>query len=390
LEDREKNSLFDYPLLFIIFLFMIISCVSIYSAQQYEQYDENFVAKQIVWYIGGMIVTTVVYLFDFEQIKRFSPYLYGIGLIILGALIVSPESIAPVIKGAKSWFVIPGFGSLQPSEFMKIFLILFLSKVITSHNEVYFDERSLSSDFLLLGKVLAVAVVPIGLILLQPDAGTAMVVTAITIGILFVSGINWIIILVGLLFAGLILTGIVFIFVKNPDWLLVFMDQYQLNRIYAWLDPFKYEEDIGFQLANSILAIGSGLIYGNGLDSTLSVRIPEAHSDFIFTVIAENFGFLGASIVICLYFLLIYRIIVIALKNKGEYEALIATGVISMLTFHIFENIGMVIGLVPITGIPLPLLSYGGSSILATLFALGIISNITSKTQHYMFESDDE
>jgi rod shape determining protein RodA len=390
LEDKNRNSLFDYPLVFIIFLFMIISCIAIYSAQQYEQYNENFVAKQIVWYIGGLIVTSVIYLFDFEQIKRFSPYLYGFGLLILLILLVSPEEIAPKIKGAKSWFVIPGFGSLQPSEFMKVFLILFLARVITTHNEIYFYERRLSSDFLLIGKVLGAAVVPIGLILSQPDAGTAMVVTAITMGMLFVSGINWVIVLVGVLLITIILISLVFIFINNPDWLLLFMDQYQLNRIYAWLDPFKYGEDIGFQLSNSILAIGSGLIYGNGLDSTLSVRIPEAHSDFIFTVIAENFGFLGASVVICLYFLLIYRIISITLKNKGDYEAMIATGVISMLTFHIFENIGMVIGLVPITGIPLPLLSYGGSSILATLFALGIISNISSKTQYYMFESDED
>jgi rod shape determining protein RodA len=134
--------------------------------------------------------------------------------------------------------------------------------------------------------------------------------------------------------------------------------------------------------------VGSGMLTGKGYTEG-EVYVPEAHSDFIFTTIAEEFGFLGTSITVCLYFALIYRIFSIALKNKGQYENLIAAGISSMLTFHVFENVGMVIGLVPITGIPLPLFSYGGSSVLATIFALTIIINISAKIKVYMFGGEE-
>lgn len=383
-----KDSLkkIDATLVLFIFLFMIISCISIHSAQRLLPYPENFALKQGIWYIVGFGIGMLVLLFDFDQIRRLSSYFYGFGILLLVLLLLAPTSIAPITKGAKAWFSIPGFGSLQPSEFMKVFLIMFLGRIIVNHNEKYL-KSTLQTDFILIGKVVLATLVPLGLILKQPDAGTAMVITTIMIGMLFVSGISWKLI-VTMCGIGLAIFGtLVGIFLYNPKLLLLFLDQYQLDRIYSWLDPFGNGQGIGYQLKLSILAIGSGMTKGNGYMSG-AVSVPEAHSDFIFTIIAEEWGFIGASIVVTLYFLLIYKICTISFQNKGNYESYISAGVISMLTFHIFENIGMVIGLVPITGIPLPLLSYGGSSILATMLALSLIINISAHTNKYMFGSE--
>jgi rod shape determining protein RodA len=383
--ETKKFKKMDADLILLVFIFMGISCLSIYSAQKYLPYKDQFALKQSIWFLVAMAATSIIYFFDFEQIKKISPFLYGFGILLLTGLMVAPESIAPIIKGTKAWFTVPGFGSLQPSEFMKVFLILFLASVIQKHNEKH-QNRTLTTDTKLIGKVIGITSIPLALILLQPDAGTAMVITCIMIGMLFVSGINRKIIFFFLLLGVAIIGMLAFIFIYSPHILLSFLSQYQLDRIYSWLDPFGYGQGIGYQLRLSILALGSGLITGKGFEGG-TVAVPEAHSDFIFTVIGEEFGFIGGSVVLFFYYALLYKIITIALKNKGEFEILISIGVVSMLTFHIFENIGMVIGLVPITGIPLPLLSYGGSSVLGTIFALSIINNIAATTNEYMFAS---
>lgn len=384
MNKRTRKNYFDTDLLLIIVVFMAISCFFIYSAEKYLPIKKAFALKQMIWYIGGFGMTAIIYFLDFDQIKKLSKYLFGLGILLLAALIVAPESIAPNIKGAKSWFSLPGF-SLQPSEFMKVFLIIFLAKIIVDHHEKY-QARTLKSDFYLIGKMGFATAIPLAFILLQPDAGTAMVVTAIFLGMVFVSGIDWKIIS-ALVVSGITIIGsLVAIYMWKPNLLLSFLDDYQLDRVHSWLDPFQFGEGIGFQLRNSILAIGSGMNFGKGFNNGV-VYVPEAHSDFIFTVIAEEGGFLAGSVVIALYFILIYKIVAVATFNKGQYEQYIAVGVISMLTFHIFENIGMVMGLVPITGIPLPLLSYGGSSIIGTLMALSLILNMSAKTKRYMFDT---
>lgn len=382
LEMKRNNSQYDYGLLGIIILFMVISCISIYSAQTSLPYSSNFALRQFIWYIIAFSLTAVIYYFDTEQIKRLSFPAYVFGILLLVILFLSPSTIAPEIKGIKAWFSTP-LGSLQPSEFMKVFLIMFLAKLSVDHNRK-FIHRTLYTDSLLIGKIVLATMIPLVLILLQPDAGTGMVILTIMIGIIFCSGVSWKILslLTGL--AVLSLGILTYIYLYQPDLLLVFLDQYQVNRIHSWLNPFMYSSNIGYQLTQSIFAIGSGMTEGKGFLNGV-VDVPEAHSDFIFTTIGEEYGFIGASIVVVLYFLLLMQVKTITMKNKNEYEALIGVGVIAMFTFHIFENIGMVIGLVPITGIPLPLLSYGGSSLLSSLFALTIILNISAKSKSYMF-----
>jgi len=379
---KNKNY-YDFYLLAIIIMLMIISIISIYSAQKILPYNSNFAMQQAIWYVIGFIITSIIYYFDFEQIKKISPYLYIFGILLLIILFIAPSSIAPNIKGTKAWFVLPKIGSLQPAEFMKVFLIIFLAKISVDHNNKTINKTT-KTDLILVLKILGITSIPLLFILLQPDAGTAMVIITIMFGIIVASGVNWKILIS---FFSIVLLGIgtlIIIYIYTPNTLLLFLSQYQLDRIHSWLDPFQFRQGIGYQLTQSILAIGSGTTYGKGFFKS-QVDVPESHSDFIFSVIAEEYGFLGASLVISLYFLLIYRIVVIVLVNKGEYESIIASGVIAMLTFHIFENVGMVTGLVPITGIPLPLLSYGGSSILGTLLALTLILNISAKTKHYLF-----
>lgn len=384
--NNQNKAQFDYFLLLIILLLMIISTITIQSSQKFLPYTANFTVQQVIRFIVGLVMSSVIYYFDFEQIKRMSFYAYLFGVMMLVALFFAPPSIAPVIKGAKAWFALGIAGSLQPSEFMKVFLILFLAKITVDHNYKTIN-RTLSTDFLLIGKIVGITAIPLLFILKQPDAGTAMVIAAIMFGIIIVSGVNWKLLVVFFSSVISVIGAFVYIYIYYPDFLLLFLDQYQIERIDSWLDPFEYRGGIGYQLSQSILAIGSGTTSGKGY-SNAEVIIPEAHSDFIFSVIGEEYGFLGSSVVVTLYFLLIYRIIRISLKNKGEYESLISAGVISMLTFHIFENIGMVSGLVPITGIPLPLLSYGGSSIFGTVLALTLILNISAKTKYYMFDGN--
>lgn len=387
MKEKNLNNL-DIIIYLVIILFMIVSCTFIYSAQKYLTYDDNFALKQAIWFLLGMIVSAVVYFFDFEQIKKLSLYLYIFGNLILALLIISPESIAPNIKGIKAWFLIPGFGSIQPSEFMKIFLILYLARIISNHNGKY-QIKSLKFDFFLLFKIVGVTLIPLILVAVQPDLGTGMVMVSIMIGMILISGINMKIIFSVFITAITSLGLFALAFLYRPNLLLYVMDRYQIDRINSWLDPFADTLGTSYQLSLSITSIASGMLTGKGYGNGV-VAVPEAHSDFIFTTVSEQFGFLGSAGIIFLYFIIIYRIFIIAYKNKGEYENLIAAGVSSMILFHVFENVGMVIGLVPITGIPLPLFSYGGSSVLATILALSIIINISHKTKNYMFGGDDD
>lgn len=385
---KMRSSRIDYTLVLILFLLFLCSCLAIYSAQSTGQYGENFVLKQIIWYIGGTGLILAVITLDSDQLKKISWYAYGLGNVLLAFLIVAPESVAPVINGAKSWFKFPGLGSLQPSEFMKIFLILALANAITNHHHKN-PVKTVKSDFWLLIKLGMITGVPLLLVMQQPDLGTSLVLMAILTGMVLVSGITWKIIVpifsVGAITGGTILLMVI----KFPALLEQYLGvkQYQLGRIYSWLYPYEYSSSTGYQLTKSLLAIGSGETTGKGIGNR-AVYLPESHSDFIFSVIGEEFGFIGTSIVVSLFFLLIYHIMRIAMGTKNQFYTYICVGIISMITFHVFQNIGMTIGLLPITGIPLPFLSYGGSSLLGNMLGMGIMFSIGYHYKKYMFSTD--
>ena len=380
----------DWTLSLLLLLLFIVSCAAIYSAQTSGQYVENFLLKQIFWYVVGIFIIITVMQFDSDQYKRLSWYIYGFGLFLLVLLVIAPEAIAPVRNGAKSWFIIPGIGSIQPSEFVKTFVILALSKVIYTHNSHYLD-KTLRTDWYLFFKMAATTAVPLGLIMLQPDLGTSLVIIAIFTGILLVSGISWKIITL-IYGTGTILAGTIMYFVIwAPEILEKYLKvrPYQFERIYSWLDPANHQSTSGYHLDKSLKAIGSGLITGKGLGDR-EVYIPESHTDFIFSVIGEEYGFVGGSLVIGIYFLLIYHLTRTALDSKEPFNAYICAGVISMLTFHVFQNIGMTIQVLPITGIPLPFISYGGSSLMGNMLAMGLIFGIRYHYKNFLFGSESK
>ncbi|MFC9601625.1 FtsW/RodA/SpoVE family cell cycle protein [Peribacillus butanolivorans] len=378
-----KNSKLDYNLITLLLLLFITSCIAIYTAQEFGQYEGDFLFRQVSWYfIGFGMILGVMYL-DSEQIFRLNWFIYSLSLFLLIALILSPESIAREINGAKSWFQIPGIGSIQPAEFTKISLIICLSYLIQKHHNKYVD-KTLKTDFILLIKMGAATLLPILLIMKQPDLGTSLVLMCIFIGILFVSGITWRIIGVIFIICVLIASGIFYLVFLNPELLqLMGIKTFQLGRIYAWIDPESYQSGEGYNLTKALLAIGSGAFYGYRGDG---VYVPEAHTDFIFSVIASKFGFLGSSILITIYFLLISSMVKLAIDVKNSFESYLCAGAVSMIFFHIFENIGMNIGLLPITGIPLPFISYGGSSLMGNMLAMGLIFSISYRKRAYMFD----
>nr|WP_295971008.1 FtsW/RodA/SpoVE family cell cycle protein [uncultured Bacillus sp.] len=377
---------FDWTLTLLLLLFFLVSCAAIYSGQASGQYGgKNFLLQQIFWYGVGAVIIAVTMRFDSDQLRRLTWILYGFGLFLLLILAVAPVTdFTPKINGAQSWFSTP-VGSIQPSEFMKVFLIIALSETIQLHNEKYFN-RNIKTDFILLFKIGLVTMIPIGLVMMQPDLGTSLVMLAIMTGLIFISGISWKILL-PLYGTGVALMGTILYFVIwAPEILEKYLPikSYQFDRIYAWLDPEN--NAAGYHLSNSLKAIGSGLLTGKGFGER-KVYIPESHTDFIFSVIGEEYGFFGASVVIGLFFLLIYHLIKMSLETKDTFNTYLCVGVISMITFHVFQNIGMTIQVLPITGIPLPFISYGGSSLMGNMMAMGLIYGIRYHYKGYMFST---
>ena len=391
MENKKKvPDRFDWTLAFILFLFCIISLISIYSAQTSGQYETNFVLDQLKWYIVGAVIIGCALFLDPDQYKKLSWIFYGFGIFLLFVLNIAPHCdtcIAPERNGAHSWFVLP-FGSIQPSEFMKVFLIMAISRLISDHHQKY-PVKTLQSDFWLLVKIGLTALVPLVLIMEQPDLGTALVIMAITAGMILVSGISWKIILPSFSLVALLGVGIIGVMIYFPDFLKDHIDPYQYGRIYAWLDPYSYASGEGLHLISSLQAIGSGEIFGKGFMGK-EVYVMERHTDFIFSLIAEEYGFIGASVVISLFFLLIYHLIKISLETNSQFNSYICAGIISMTAFHVFQNIGMTIQVLPITGIPLPFLSYGGSSLMGNMLAMGLVFSIRFYHKNYMFEADTD
>lgn len=388
--DKSPQQRIDYTLIFIMFLLAIVSSIAIDSAEATLPpvlQNINFSMRQIQWYVIGTVAVVITMLIDYDRFKQLAWYLYGFGMLLLLGLEVLPSPIAQTIKGATSWYQLGPLGNFQPSELMKIILIIVLSKIISEHRESY-PKNTLSDDFLLIGKLIATTAPPILLLIRQPDMGMTMVFCAIIASLLLVSGIKWGIILTAVISALLAIGSFVLIFIKFPDFLLKYIlrgEAYQLDRFYGWLNPYEYSGEQGFQLVKSLLAIGSGQLNGKGYQN-LEVYLPEAHTDFIFAVISEQFGFIGGSIVLSLFFLLIYRMIHISLESNDPFGSYLCTGIVGMITFQVFQNVGMTIGLLPITGLPLPFVSYGGSSLATYMVAIGIILNVRSRTRTYMFD----
>lgn len=373
----------DYGLLTILLLLTGISLLAIYSATSGVD-PFYFVKRQIIWYAAGFVVVLAVLFIDYRKLRLLSIPLYALGIILL--MIVA--FFGDERKGSQRWIEISSGVAIQPSEFMKIFLIIAIAQLLTKYQEQT-EEKSLRNDFILTGKVGLLAIVPFLFILKQPDLGTALVLIGIVAVMLLVSGISWRILFL-FLFSGIgLIVFLVFLYFVNFDLFSKFIAPHQLDRIHGWLDPQGTAGREGYQLIQAMLAIGSGQLFGRGLGEGIQAQggwIPEVHTDFIFAVIGEEFGFIGASFLISVYFIFIYRLVQIALSCNDLFGTYIVSGIIGMLLFQVFQNIGMTIGLVPITGLALPFISYGGSALISNMLAVGIVLNIAMRTKTYMFD----
>lgn len=376
--SKKLDSRIDYGVILPVFLLCLIGLSALYVAYaQNPNYKGSLfagVAKQALWYVLGMFAVMIIMQIKSKVLWRLTPYIYGGGLVIMTLLLEFYDRTLAESTGSRNWFSIGSF-TLQPAELMKIAYILMMARVVTAHNTVY-RQRNLTSDLLLIGKLFAVTVPVLLLVLLQKDFGTMLVFLAIFGGIFLMSGISWkIVVPVVVLF--LALAGLTLFLVINEDGRKFLSDlgivkTYQFKRIDSWLDPFHDIQGSSRQVATAIMAIGSGGLLGKGFNVS-DVYVSVRESDMIFSVIGENFGFIGSAFVVFLYFMLIYRMIRVCYDTNNEFYAYIASGIIMMILFHVFENIGANIGLLPLTGIPLPFISQGGSALLSNMIGIGLI-----------------
>lgn len=393
MDEQNQKTALDYTLLFLTLLLMIISLVALYTVQptlpsKYANF--NFPLRQLQWYIAGSILGALIMFIDYDRFRKLTWLIYFVGLIPLFMIYFRfPTKLMVEFNDIVRGISIPLLGNIQPAEFMKIVLILTLGHVIASHNEKYI-QQTIKSDLGLLLKVAAVICLPVGLIGIQPDLGSVLVLLAITTFMVLVSGIQWRVIF-ALIFSGGGVIGLSVVLWqyfpgKVSDFLEDSVFRHVKSRFYGWLHPEQYS-DSGYQLTYTMRAIGSGRLFGKGFHG-MEVNVPEKHTDMILTSIGEQFGFVGVSLLIVVYFLLVYRLLHIAIATNEPFGSYLIAGMIGMFTYQIFQNIGMSIQLLPITGLPLPFISYGGSSILTYLIAIALALNVHSRIKQYMFEED--
>ena len=387
---QNKTNLFDRIAWNIVVPVLILAAVGLYSIYFAAIDDPSHmgspvraVAMQGLWYVISIAAVAFVIQFDAEQLYRIAPYVYGLGIVLLVAVLFFYNRSIAADAGAKSWFKL-GPISFQPSEVMKPAFILMLARVVREHNNKY--AHTIKNDWILIGKMLA-WLLPIAVLLkLQNDFGTMLVFIAIVGGVVLVSGISWKII--APMFVAVFVLGVVVIYMvttpSGQSFLSHFFQPYQFRRIMSWLNPSNDTSKAAYQLWQSMQAIGSGQIFGNGFGK-LSVYVPVRGSDMVYSVIGESFGFIGSVAIILLYLYLIVQMVRITFDTKNAFYSYVSTGVIMMILFHVFENIGMSIDLLPLTGIPLPFISQGGSALIGNMIGIGMILSMKFHNKDYMF-----
>ena len=385
----DKDSRIDYGVILPVLLLAFISIATLFSTTYLISGNTSLrmVLMQVVWYVVGVVAIIIIMQFDSEQLWKLTTWGYIFGLLMLLAVLFFYDRATFADTGAKSWFRFGTF-SFQPSEVVKIFYILILAKVATSHN-MKTKYKTNQTDWQLFVKLILWATPALVLVILQNDLGTTLVFLMILGGVLIMSGISWKILLPIIIVAGLIGALLIYLVVYNRQILLnIGFKNYQFARIDSWLDPYGDQGGNGYQLFQSLKAIGSGRMLGKGFGVS-DVYVPVRESDLIFATIGENFGFLGGTFLIAIYFILIYQMIRVCFDTKNEFYTYIATGVIMMILFHVVENIGMTIGLLPLTGIPLPFISQGGSSLLGNMMGIGLIMSMRYHFKSTIFEDED-
>ena len=373
---REKRGFFtgsDRIMNSAVFLLLFLGVILVYAATR-DWFASNgldpeyYLKRQLINVIIGIALAYGTTLIDYRLLRAYTPIVWGVG--VLGLIAVLVPGLGSTVNGARSWIAFPGGFQIQPAELAKISIIvgmaLILAERVAGEDEPT-DRQVLQS--------LGVAAVPVLLIVLQPDLGTVLIIAACIITMIAVSGarLRWVI---GLLVVGV--TG-AYLAVASGE-----VSEYQLNRLRSFVDPSADPQASGYQLRQARITIGSGGFFGKGLfdgPQTNGRFVPEQHTDFIFTVAGEEIGFLGAGLILVLYSIILMRAFSIARRTNDLFGRMVCVGVIAWFSFQIFENIGMTMGLMPMTGVPLPFLSYGGSSMFANMIGVGLLQNIYQRTR---------
>lgn len=363
----------DLSIVILLLILMTLSIMLVHSATHNNpDYSVSFKKNAIIYSLGwaGFIFMSM---FDYRVLLKFHLYYYAIGV----ALLVIVYLFVPELNGAKGWFKLPGGFSFQPAELMKLLLIVTLAAWLYKRRG---DRLELKGDIIPVGFFV---LLPFVLVVIQPDLGNAIIYLIILLGMLWIGNIKYTHVLIGLVIVVCGLALFMFLFKHYHDPIKLFLESkgsgHWVTRIDTFLDPKNASKDAAFQVNNSIHAIGSGGLAGEGYmkgSSIQSLFIPYAYSDSIFVVIGEEFGFRGSAILLLLYFILIYRMIQISLQSVQLSGSYIVAGVVSMFVFQIFENVGMLIGLMPLTGITLPFISYGGTSLLINMLSVGLVMSV--------------
>jgi rod shape determining protein RodA len=364
IEERRPIRHLDPVLLLTTGGLALVGFLLVYSATkpsllQFHQDLGYYLKKQVAFSLLGVVLLLLVATVDYRFFKVYAGFVYAASLL---ALVLVRTPLGSSSAGAQRWFQFAGF-QVTPSEFTKIALILMLAAVLS---ELRSAQPSISDVI----RVVAIAALPMALVFIQPDIGTTIVMVAVLAGILVVAGTQ------GRHLIALTVVGVVLIF--GAFQLHVIRD-YQLARLSAFLDPQSSPSDVRYNLDQSLIAIGSGGITGQGyLHGRLTNLdfVPEQHTDFIFTAAGEEFGFVGSTMILLLFAILLWRAIRIAYLSKDPFGTYVAAGVASMFAIQMFVNVGMTIGIMPITGIPLPFVSYGGSAMLANFIGVGLLLNV--------------
>ena len=373
---RQRSSIFhgfDPVLTAAVAVLLFIGTLLVYAATR-DWYARNgldpqyYLKRHVINIAIGALLAYGTTVIDYRLLRAYTPIVWGLGVI--GLIIVLIPGLGSEINGAKAWIALPRGFQIQPAELAKISIIIGMSMILSERT--HDSDEPTSRDVL---QALAVAAIPIIFILIQPDMGTVFIISASVVTIIAVSGspTRWV---VGLLLIA-VLGGVV---ATNTG----VISDYQIKRLQTFVDPTVDTQGTGYQLRQARITVGSGGLIGTGLfngPQTNGRFVPEQQTDFIFTVAGEELGFLGSGLIVILYLIMLMRAFAIARRTSDPFGRLVTTGVIAWFAFQIFENIGMTLGLMPMTGVPLPFISYGGSSMFATLIGFGLLQNVHARSR---------
>ena len=373
---RSRSSIFhgfDPVLTAAVGLLLLIGTLLVYAATR-DWYARNgldpqyYLKRHVINIAIGALLAYGTTVIDYRLLRAYTPIFWGLG--VLGLVIVLIPGLGSTVNGARAWIALPGGFQIQPAELAKIAIIIGMSMLLSERS--HDSDEPTSRDVL---QALIVAGIPVLLIILQPDMGTVFIISASVVTIIAVSGApsKWV--------AGLLLIAVLGAVVATKAGVI---SEYQINRLQTFVNPNADTQGAGYQLRQARITVGSGGLIGTGLfngPQTNGRFVPEQQTDFIFTVAGEELGFLGSGLILILYFIILMRAFAIARRTNDPFGRLMTTGVIAWFAFQLFENIGMTLGLMPMTGVPLPFISYGGSSMFATLIGFGLLQNVHARSK---------